>query len=119
MKLLVQIATGPEHPTRAILGLLYARTALDEGHEVSVFFAGDGAGIVRVETLPLLHGVGPGSATEHLERLITGGAHIYVSAPAAEARGIDLAHVGARGAELASPARFVELVAEAERTLVY
>ena len=33
MRLLVQVATGPENPTRAALGPLAARTAPEEGHE--------------------------------------------------------------------------------------
>lgn len=50
-RLLVHFATGPENPTRAALGLLVARTALEAGHEVEVFIAGDGVGILRTETL--------------------------------------------------------------------
>ena len=44
--LLVHITHGPESPTRVALGFLVARTALDEGHEVSLFLAGDAAHIV-------------------------------------------------------------------------
>ena len=38
-RLLVHIATGPENPTRAALGLLVARTALAKGDDVDLFFA--------------------------------------------------------------------------------
>ncbi len=41
-RLFVHIATGPENPTRIALALLVARGALDSGHEVDVFIAGDG-----------------------------------------------------------------------------
>ena len=30
---LVHIVTGPEHPTRAAMGFLVAKTALDQGHD--------------------------------------------------------------------------------------
>ena len=50
MRLLVQVATGPENPTRAALGLLTARTAAEEGHDVRVFLAGDGVQLARPET---------------------------------------------------------------------
>ncbi|MFW6078369.1 MAG: DsrE family protein [Gemmatimonadota bacterium] len=33
---------GPEHPTRAALGFAVAAAAGEQGHEVSVFLAGDG-----------------------------------------------------------------------------
>jgi predicted peroxiredoxin len=35
-KILVHITQGPEHPTRAALGFLVAKAALDEGHDVSL-----------------------------------------------------------------------------------
>lgn len=34
-KLLVHITHGPEAPTRAALGLLVARAAVEEGHDVT------------------------------------------------------------------------------------
>ena len=39
--LLVHITCGPESPTKAALGLLVAKAAIDEGHQVEVFLAGD------------------------------------------------------------------------------
>lgn len=40
MRLLVHIATGPENATRVALGMLVARTARAEGHEVDIFLRG-------------------------------------------------------------------------------
>jgi uncharacterized protein len=45
-KILVHITHGPEHPTRAALGFLVAKAAIDEGHEVSLFLAGDAVQLV-------------------------------------------------------------------------
>jgi predicted peroxiredoxin len=47
-KILVHITHGPEHPTRAALGFLVAKAAIDEGHEVSLFLAG-----AAVQLVPL------------------------------------------------------------------
>ena len=58
MRLLVQVATGPVNPTRAALGLLAARTAAEEGHEVRVFLAGDGVQLARPETAAATQGSG-------------------------------------------------------------
>ncbi|MFL2945156.1 MAG: DsrE family protein, partial [Candidatus Poseidoniales archaeon] len=41
-RLLVHVITGVENPTRASLGLLVARSALEDGYDVDVFVAGDG-----------------------------------------------------------------------------
>ena len=53
----VQIATGPENPTRAALGLLFARTAATEGHDVRVFLAGDAVHLARPETASAVQGM--------------------------------------------------------------
>src|SRR5204863_212593 len=46
-KLLVHVTHGPEHPTRAALGFLVAKAAIEEGHEVSLFLAGDAVQLLR------------------------------------------------------------------------
>jgi predicted peroxiredoxin len=51
---LIHTATGPENPTRAALGLLVARTALEEGHEVAVFLPGDAVDLLRPARLVAL-----------------------------------------------------------------
>jgi uncharacterized protein len=115
MRLLVHIATGPENPTRLALGLLVARTALDEGHQVDVFVAGDGVHVLRAETRDAVQGIGTGSAAEHWQALRDGGARLYASGMSSKARG-----VGAEdGAEMAPPAVLVRLIAEADRVVSY
>lgn len=42
MRLLVHLTTGVENPTKGVLAFLVAATALEEGHDVDVFVAGDG-----------------------------------------------------------------------------
>jgi hypothetical protein len=46
-KILVHVTHGPEHPTRAALGFMIARCAVEEGHTVSVFLAGDAVQLLR------------------------------------------------------------------------
>ena len=55
-KLLIHLATGPENPTRGALALLVARTAVEEGHDVQVFIAGDGVQYARPATASTVHG---------------------------------------------------------------
>jgi uncharacterized protein len=114
---LVQIATGPENPTRAALGLLVARTAAREGHDVNVFLAGDAVGFARHETADAAQGIGTGSVAEHLAALREAGAGVYLSGMSSRARGVDGAV--ANGAQLAPPEKLVELAAAAETVLVY
>ena len=112
-RFLVHVATGPENPTRAALGLLVARTAAAEGHEVQVFLAGDAVHLVRPETAAAVHGVGTGSAAEHLAALREAGVPLFLSGMSSNARGIEA------GGELSSPAKLVELASWAETALVY
>ena len=46
-KIRIYATHGPEHPTRAALAFLVAKTAIDEGHTVSLFLAGDVVQLLR------------------------------------------------------------------------
>jgi len=118
-RLLVHIATGPENPTRAALGLLVARTALEAGHAVDVFVAGDGVSLMRPETLDAGNGVGTGSLREHVTALLAGGAHLYLSGMSSKARGLTPETLGGIEATFAPPSRLVELAFEADRVITY
>ena|ERR687891_970396 len=115
-KLLVHLATGPENPTRAALAMLVARTAASEGHDVSVFLAGDAVQLLRPETAAATQGVGTGSFEEHSAALRDAGVAIYASGMSSKARGVDVA---AAGAEPAQPQKLVELSTAADTTLTY
>ena len=69
-KILVHITHGPEHPTRAALGFLVARSALEEGHSVSLFLAGDAVQLLREPVLDALVGLGTGRLREHYDALV-------------------------------------------------
>lgn len=114
--LLVHLATGPENPTRAALAMLVARTAASEGHDVSVFLAGDAVQLLRAETAAATQGIGTGSFEEHLGALREAGIPIYASGMSSKARGVDVA---ASGAEPAQPQKLVELTMSADKALVY
>jgi uncharacterized protein len=117
VRLLVNVVTGPENPTRAAIGLLVARTAAEEGNEVRVFLGGDGVHLARPETAQAVHGIGTGSLAEHWAALVGAGVQITLSGRSSEARGID---AGTRdGIELAPPNRLVELVDWADKAVVY
>ncbi len=73
VNLLIHVTHGPESPTRAALGFLVARTGLDEGHEVSLFLAGDAVQLLRDAVLDNLTGLGTGSLRESYEAIVAGG----------------------------------------------
>jgi predicted peroxiredoxin len=118
-KLLVHITHGPEAPTRAALGFLVARTAVDEGHEVTLFLAGDAVQLVRDPVLDALSGVGTGSLRESFDAVVAGGARLYLSGMSSKARAVSEADLAGKPAELAPPNRLVQLTFEADRVLTY
>ena len=118
-KLLVHITHGPEAPTRAALGLLVARAAIEEGHEVSVFLAGDAVQLMRDAVIGALAGLGTGSLSEHFNAVVDGGGRFYVSGMSSKARGVVEEDLADRPAEFAMPKKLVELIFEADRVLTY
>jgi uncharacterized protein len=117
-RLLFHVVSGPESPSRAALALLVAKTAAAAGHEVDVFFAGDGVNYLRDETMDSSHGVGLGSVREHFTGLVEAGGRIHASGMSAKARGIDAAVAG-EGVTLSPPDRLVELITEADKVITY
>jgi uncharacterized protein len=117
-KILVHLASGPETPTRAALAFLVARSAMDDGHEVSLFLAGDAVQLLRPPTTDALQGIGTGSLREHVDALAGGGATIFASGMSSKARGLAPEDTGI-AVEMATPNRLVELALEHDRIFTY
>jgi uncharacterized protein len=118
-RILVHVTTGPEHPTRAALAFLVARTAIEEGHTVSVFLAGDAVQLLRDAILDSLTGVGTGSLREHFTAIVKGGGRFYLSGMSSKARGITDADLTGKPAEFAPPNVLVRLAVEHDRMFTY
>ena len=118
-KLLVHVTHGPEHPTRAALGFLVAKAALEEGHEVSLFLAGDAVQLIRDAVLDNLSGLGTGSLRESYEAIVAGGGRFYVSGMSSQGRGVTTADLEGKPAEMAMPKALVQLAFEHDRVLTY
>ncbi len=117
-RLLVHVVTGPENPTRAALGLLVARTAAQQGHDVTVFLAGDAVTLARRETAAVAQGIGTGAVAEHLAALREAGVRVFLSGMSSKARGVDESVAGV-DVELAPPEKLVELATASDTVLTY
>ncbi len=118
-KLLIHITHGPEAPTRAALGFLVGRAAVEEGHDVSFFLAGDAVQLLRDAVLDNLNGLGTGSLRESYEAVVAGGGRFFVSGMSSKGRGLTEADIERKPAEMAMPQRLVELVFEHDGVLTY
>lgn len=114
-KLLINLTHGPEAPTRAALGFLVGRAAVEDGHDVTLFLAGDAVQLLREPVLDSLVGLGTGSLRESYDAIVQSGGRIYVSGNSSKARGFEPNDQ----AEAALPARLVELALESDRVLTY
>lgn len=118
-KFLLNVTCGPNDPTRAALAFLVGKAALDEGHSVTLFLAGDAVQLLRDAVLDSLVGLGTGKLREHFDALAAGGAKFYVSGMSAKSRGLPEAEIVQKKAELAMPNVLVRLAVEHDRILNY
>ena len=118
-KVLVQITSGPEHATKAALGFLVAKVAVDEGHEVSLFLAADGVQFVKGAVREVIAGLTGGTVADAFDSIKAGGAKLYASKASCAVRGIAEDDATGIGAELGSPAVLLDLAIEADANLVY
>ena len=119
MQILVHITHGPEAPTRAALGFHVAKAALEEGHAVTLFLAGDAVQLLRQGTLDQLMGLGTGELRGLFDALVAGGATFYLSGGSSRARGLTEADLGDLAVTFASPAELVRLAVEHDRMFTY
>lgn len=119
MKFLIHITCGPDNTTKAALGFLIAKTALDEGHTVSLFLAGDGATLLKDAELDKVVGLGTGKLRDHYEAIVKAGGRFYLSGMSAKARGMGNADMAGKPAEFATPTVLIKLAADSDRMFTY
>jgi uncharacterized protein len=117
--ILVQITSGPNDPTRAALGFLVAKTAVEGGHRVTVFLAGDGVALLRKGVLDNLVGLGTGKLREHFDAFSAGGGRVYLSGLSSKARSLGEGDLEGTSAEMAMPNVLVDLIAQSDRVVTY
>ena len=117
--LMVHVTHGPEAPSRVALAFLVAAAAVDDGHDVILFLAGDAAFLIKDEVIASLSGVGLGELSDHFGKLVSAGVPVYVSRMSSVARGIIESDLEGKNARFATPAQLVELTFASDRVLVY
>lgn len=119
LKILIHITNGPENPTTAALGFLVAKTAIEEGHTVTLFLAGDAVQLLRDDVLDNLGGLGTGKLREHYDTIVNAGGKFYLSGMSSKARGLTEAELKDKPYEFAMPKVLLQLSIESDRMFVY
>lgn len=120
-KILIHLTHGPEAPTQADRAFLIAKTAVEEGHDVSMFLAGSAVSLMKDEVLDSVIGIGEGVTTlrRSFNQIIEGKGTIYLSGISCGARGITNEMLEGKQVELISPNVFVQLVVDHDRVITY
>ena len=118
-RILVHVTHGPEQPTRAALAFLVAKSAIDEGHGVTLFLAGDAVLLLRDSVLDTVSGVGTGKLRDSYDAIVKGGGRFYLSGMSSQARGITDVDLKGKPAEFALPTVLVRLSLEHDRMFTY
>jgi predicted peroxiredoxin len=119
MKFLIHVTQSPKDSTRAALAFLVAKTAIEEGHMVTLFLAGDAVKLLQEPTLSTLSGLGTGKLREHYDAIVKGNGRFYLSGNSSKARGVTEADLKDKPAEFALPNVLVKLAAESDRVFTY
>jgi predicted peroxiredoxin len=118
-KILVHITHGPEHPTRAALGFHVAKAAIDEGHSVTMFLAGDGVQLMRDGAIDHLAGLGTGNLRQLYDAVVSSGVKIYLSGMSSKSRGLSEEELEGKPYKFAMPSHLVQLAVEHDRMFSY
>lgn len=119
MTFLIHITKSPEEATVAALAFLVAKTALEEGHTVNLFLAGDAVKLLQDATLNTLTGLGTGKLRDHYDAIVKAKGHFYLSGLASKARGVTEADLQGKPAEFALPTILVKLATESDKIFTY
>ncbi len=119
VKILVHITHGPEDPTRATLAFLVAKSAKEEGHDVSLFLAGNAVFLIKDSVIESVNGVGTGSLKELFAFAVQNQIPIHLSGLSSKARGITEADLQGKNAKFSDPKTLVRLNVESDRLFTY
>ena len=119
VRILVHLTHGPEDPTRATLAFLVAKSAIEEGHGVSIFLAGNAVYLMKDSVIETVNGVGTGSLKELFSFALQNQIPIFVSGLSSKARGINETDLPGKNAKFADPKTLVRLNVESDRFFVY
>lgn len=120
-KILIHLTHGPEAPTQADRAFLIAKTAINEGHKVSMFLAGSAVQLLRDDILDSIIGIGDGVTTlrASYDTIISGGGDIYLSRISCGARGMTEEELRGKRVELSEPNVLVQLTVDHDRVITY
>lgn len=118
MKFVVAVSAGTEDPTRASLGMIAAKAAASQGHEVTVWLQGEAVTIANKNVYDKILGLNIPAMKDVVEELIDKGVPIWVCENCAKGRDVGPEN-WIRTAEFRTMGDYVGAVTEADRSLSF
>lgn len=98
---------------------MVAKTALEEGHQVNLFLAGDAVLLLKDEVLNAVTGLGTGKLSDHYKVVVEKGGKFYLSGNSSKARNLTEEDLKGKPASFALPNVLVKLAAESDKVITY
>ncbi|MBM4763657.1 DsrE family protein [Bacillus sp. B15-48] len=120
-KILIHLTHGPSAPTQADRAFLIAKTAVEEGHQVSMFLAGEAVELIKDENLDKTLGVGVTAVPlkNSVDAIISGGGRIVLSKVSCGARNVGDGDLVNKDVELGMPNELVKMTVEHDKVITY
>lgn len=118
-KFVIHVTTGQDNPTKAALAFLVAKTALEEGHQVTLFLAGDAVMLLKDDIMNSVTGLGTGKLSDHYKVIVDKGGKFFLSGNSSKARNLTEEDIKGKPATFALPNVLVKLVAESDKVITY
>lgn len=116
---LIHITSGQENPTKAALAFLVAKTALEDGHSVQLFLAGDAVLLLKDDVLNAVVGLGTGKLSDHYKVIVEKGGKFFLSGNSSKARNLTEGDLKGKPASFALPNVLVKLATESDKVFTY
>lgn len=116
---LIHVTTGQDNPTKAALAFLVAKTALEDGHNVNLFLAGDAVLLLKDDILNSVTGLGTGKLSDHYKVIVEKGGKFFLSGNSSKARNLTEQDISGKPASFALPNVLVKLATEADKVFTY
>lgn len=118
MKVVISVTSGTDDPTRATIGMMAAKVALEKGHEVSIWLFGEAVLIANKNIYPCIQGVNMPAMKDIMASLLEKNVAFSVCEACAKGRDVSdsnwVANASYRGM-----GDFVDESLNADKTLFY
>ena len=118
MKITISVSAGTDDPTRATLGMVAAKAAREQGHDVLVWLQGEAAIVANRNVYPNLRGINMPPMKDVMDALVEAQVPIWVCEACGKGRGVS-PELMVPTARFKNMGEYVAAALERDRTLAF